>query len=73
MAGLPKAAPNQARLITVPETALEMIEEIGSGAFGTVFKVCVLASRKVQNSMLRVLCTVPGGHGRSWLNTVCFK
>ena len=55
MAGLPKATPNQARLITVPETALEMIEAIGSGAFGTVFKVRVLASRKVQNSMLGYL------------------
>jgi len=24
----------------VPETALEMREEVGSGAFGTVYKVC---------------------------------
>ena len=35
----PKAAPNQARLIIVPETALELGEELGSGAFGTVYKV----------------------------------
>jgi len=35
----PKAAPNQARLHVVPETALEMGSELGSGAFGTVYKV----------------------------------
>ena len=35
----PKVAPNQARLIIVPETALEMGKELGSGAFGTVYKV----------------------------------
>jgi len=35
----PKAAPNQARLIIVPETALELGKELGSGAFGTVYKV----------------------------------
>ena len=35
----PKAAPNQARLRVVPETALEMGSELGSGAFGTVYKV----------------------------------
>ena len=35
----PKVAPNQARLIIVPETALELGKELGSGAFGTVYKV----------------------------------
>ena len=35
----PKVAPNQARLCVVPETALEMGSKLGSGAFGTVYKV----------------------------------
>ena len=35
----PKAAPNQAKLIIVTETALELGKELGSGAFGTVYKV----------------------------------
>ena len=38
----PKVAPNQARLIIVPETALELGKELGSGAFGTVYKVMYL-------------------------------
>ncbi|XP_065887560.1 epidermal growth factor receptor-like [Dysidea avara] len=36
----PKAAPNQTRLIVVSETALEIGKELGSGAFGTVYKGC---------------------------------
>ena len=42
----PKAALNHARLIIVPEIALELGKELGSGAFGTVYKVnnCVCKS-----------------------------
>ena len=35
----PKAAPNLTKLVIVPETTLEMGKELGSGAFGTVYKV----------------------------------
>ena len=34
----PKAEPNQAQLTIIPETALELGKELGSGAFGTVYK-----------------------------------
>ena len=40
----PKAKPNQAQLIIIPETALELGKELGSGAFGTVHKVIITIS-----------------------------
>jgi len=36
---LPKAPPNQAQLIVIPETAIELGKELGNGAFGTVYEV----------------------------------
>ena len=46
----PKVAPNQAQLVIVPETALELGKELGSGAFGTVYKVTIdLAIKLVTN------------------------
>ena len=39
----PKAKPNQAQLIIIPETALELGKELGSGAFGTVYKVLIMS------------------------------
>ena len=39
----PKAKPNQAQLIIIPETALELGKELGSGAFGTVHKVLIMS------------------------------
>lgn len=35
----PKAAPNTAQLTIIPETSLQLREELGKGAFGTVYKV----------------------------------
>ena len=35
----PKVSPNQAQLLVIPETAIELGKELGSGAFGTVYKV----------------------------------
>ena len=36
-----KPAPNQSRLNVIPESALELGEELGSGAFGIVYKVFI--------------------------------
>ena len=35
----PKVSSNQAQLVVIPETAVELGKELGSGAFGTVYKV----------------------------------
>ena len=40
-----KSAPNQSRLIVIPESALELGEELGSGAFGIVYKVFITISQ----------------------------
>ena len=34
----PKVAPNLAKITIVPEDSLQLLEELGSGAFGTVYK-----------------------------------
>ena len=41
----PKLAPNQSQLIVIPESALELGEELGSGAFGIVYKVFIAISQ----------------------------
>lgn len=52
----PKVAPNQARLIIVPETALELGKELGKGAFGTVYKVNYLIEAIVIKYKILFIC-----------------
>ena len=40
----PKPARNQSRLTVIPESALELGEELGSGVFGIVYKVFIAIS-----------------------------
>lgn len=37
-------APSDARLVLVPESVLETLEILGTGAFGTVYKVATLTT-----------------------------
>ena len=48
----PKAAPNQAQMTVIPETALELEKELGSGAFGTVHKVFL-----IKQSLHLIICS----------------
>ena len=41
----PKAAPNQTQLVVIPESALKLEKELGSGEFGVVYKVFITLSQ----------------------------